>query len=69
VDIQYSLFLGHPPSVLEFTPGASFSVSLPGVLFPGKPHLSDNLEQPNLPFTLARSEVIRPARTSLFFVI
>ena len=28
---------------------AGFSVSLPGVLFPGKPLLSDNLEQPNLP--------------------
>jgi hypothetical protein len=30
-DIRYSPFLGHPPSVLEFTPGAGFSVSLPGV--------------------------------------
>ena len=62
--VRYSPFLGHPPSVLEFTqefiPGshppdsqqgcAGFSVSLPGVLFPGKSHLSDNLEQPNLPF-------------------
>ncbi len=44
VDIRYSPFLGHPPSVLEFTPGAGLFVSLPGVLFPGKPHLSDNLE-------------------------
>jgi hypothetical protein len=34
VDIRYSPFLGHPLSVLEFTPGASFSVSLPGVLCP-----------------------------------
>jgi len=42
VDTRYSPFLGHPPSVLEFTPGAGFFVSLPGVLFPGKPHLSDN---------------------------
>jgi hypothetical protein len=30
-DIRYSPFLGYLPSILEFTPGGGFSVSLPGV--------------------------------------
>jgi len=47
VDIRYSPFLGHPLSVLEFTPGAGFSVSLPGVLWPehekARSHLTVNV--------------------------